>query len=92
VFIFLGDMPDLPPSVAGRLAAALAAEALAAAPAFNGKRGHPVLLRSALFPDLLSLQGDQGAGRLLDGLGERLTLVPVDEPGVLFDVDRPERG
>ena len=87
-FVFLADMPRVPPALAGRLAGAIG-ERLAAAPAFEGRRGHPVLLRRALFPRLADLEGDRGAGALLAGLGPDLALVDTDDPGVVFDVDTP---
>ncbi len=43
-----------------------------------------------MFPELLRLQGDAGAGRLLDALGERLVQIAAPDDGVLFDVDRRE--
>lgn len=91
LLVFLGDMPDTPHDVAAALVAAGGDRALAAAPARRGQRGHPVLLRAALFPALLALTGDQGAGPLLAGLGDGLALVETEDPGVLFDVDvRPQ--
>jgi molybdenum cofactor cytidylyltransferase len=88
-FVFLGDMPRVPPGVLGAMAEALAAGAPAAAPIFQGRRGNPVLLGRELFPSLLALTGDEGARRILQGLGERLALVEAPDDGVLFDVDRP---
>ena len=90
VFVFLGDMPGIPAKVLPAVAAALAAGAPAAAPTFEGQRGHPVLFAASLFPQLRELVGDQGARSVLRALGERLALVPTDDPGVLFDVDRRE--
>lgn len=89
-FVFLADMPDIPPGVAGALVAAMTAGHDAAAPVFEGRRGHPVLLGPALFEPIRHLTGDHGAGHLLRGLGNRLALVPVADAGVLKDVDRPE--
>lgn len=89
-FVFLADMPAIPPGVAEALAVAMTADHDAAAPVFGGRRGHPVLLRQALFEPIRHLTGDHGAGHLLRGLGDRLALVPVADPGVLKDVDRPE--
>jgi molybdenum cofactor cytidylyltransferase len=86
-FIFLGDMPKTPHDVAAKLAAALAAGAWAAAPVHGERRGHPVLFGSKLFTVLKTQTGDRGAASLLDALGQDLALVPVDDPGVLFDVD-----
>ncbi len=90
VFIFLGDMPRVPAEVLAPMAAAVAAGAHAAAPVFKGKRGNPVLVSHHLFKSLLELEGDQGARKVLDRLGDRLALVPAPDDGVLFDVDRPE--
>ena len=88
-FVFLGDMPLIPVGVLPRLAAALAAGAAAAAPVFEGRRGHPVLFGRALFADLAGVTGDEGARRVLRGLGDALVLVEVDDVGVLLDVDAP---
>jgi len=89
-FVFLGDMPRVPPAVALALAEVLGADRLAAAPSFDGRRGHPVLFAATLFPGLLALSGDKGAASVLVGLGETLVLVPAPDDGVLFDVDRPQ--
>lgn len=89
-FVFLGDMPRVPRDVLQPMADAVTAGAPAAAPVFKVRRGNPVLVGAALFPDLLALTGDVGARRILDGLGARLALVEAPDDGVLFDVD--ERG
>jgi molybdenum cofactor cytidylyltransferase len=90
VLVFLGDMPNVPDGIAARLMAGLQPHHVAAAPSFREERGHPVLMRRELFPSLRDLRGDRGAGLVLAGLGDRLLLVEQDDPGVLFDVDRPE--
>jgi molybdenum cofactor cytidylyltransferase len=87
-FVFLGDMPSVPQAIARRLADAMTGGVIAAAPAHAGRRGHPALIGRALFSRLAALEGDAGAGRILDGLGERLVLVETDDAGVLYDVDR----
>ena len=87
-FVFLGDMPRIPLDIPTRLADALGEHA-AAAPVFAGRRGHPVLFSRRLFPALCALEGDQGARRVLEGLGADLVAVPAEDAGVLFDVDRP---
>ena len=89
-FVFLGDMPQVPVALTGALAQAVAGGAAAAAPSFNGKRGHPVLLSSSLFSALSTLRGDQGAGPVLARLGADLSLIPAPDDGCLFDIDRPE--
>lgn len=89
VFVFLGDMPRVPAAVLGRLAAAVRAGAPAAAPVFQGQRGHPALIGAALLPQLVTLHGDAGARAILKNLGPRLALVEAADDGVLFDVDTP---
>jgi molybdenum cofactor cytidylyltransferase len=77
-FIFLGDMPRIPLSIPSRLPQALEGGRLASVPTWKGRRGHPVLLTRALFPEIMSLSGE---------LGDRLGEVPADDDGILFDVD-----
>jgi molybdenum cofactor cytidylyltransferase len=89
VFVFLGDMPRIPLGVLAPLADAVIAGAPAAATAFEGERGHPVLFGRDLLPRLSELEGDRGAGGLLARLGDRLVLIPSPDDGVLYDVDRP---
>jgi molybdenum cofactor cytidylyltransferase len=89
-FVFLGDMPRVPRAVLEPLAQALGEGAEAAAPVFEGQRGHPVLFSAALFPQMLNLAGDQGAGGLLRALGEAVVRVAAADDGVLYDVDRRE--
>jgi molybdenum cofactor cytidylyltransferase len=84
-FVFLGDMPRAPTAVLRPLAQAIADGHAAAAPVFQGRRGHPTVFARALFPDLVALSGDQGARAVLDRVGPLLVEAPDD--GVLFDVD-----
>ena len=90
VLVFLGDMPRIPVAVLAPLVDAIAAGALAAAPGFEGRRGHPVALARPLFERLARLEGDQGAGPLLKDLGAAVVQISAPDDGVLFDVDRPE--
>ena len=90
VFIFLGDMPRIPPTVPVALAGAMEGTADVAAPCFEGRRGHPVLFGRAHFAALRALQGGVGAQGVLAAADLRLKLVDSSDAGVLFDVDRPE--
>ena len=85
-FVFLGDMPRIPFGVAARLTQSIAGRG-AAAPVFQGDRGHPVLFAARLLPALMQLSADQGARAILDGLADDLALAEVDDSGVVFDVD-----
>jgi molybdenum cofactor cytidylyltransferase len=87
VYIFLGDMPSIPHDVLPRLCEAIDNGAPAAAPVFHGVRGHPVVLTSGFFGLLMDLQGDNGAGALLNALGPQVVTIPTTDEGVVFDVD-----
>jgi molybdenum cofactor cytidylyltransferase len=89
-FVFLGDMPRIPPEVPRALAQALREGFDLAAPRVGDRRGHPVLFGRAHFQALRALSGDAGAQRVLAQAGARLKLVDTADLGVLFDVDRPE--
>ncbi len=59
-------------------------------PSFEGWRGHPVLFGRRLFPELLGTDLTEGARTVVRRyLADRLQL-PVDDPGVLADIDTPE--
>ncbi|MFN3371792.1 MAG: NTP transferase domain-containing protein, partial [Sphingomonadaceae bacterium] len=64
-----------------------AAGAPAVVPVHAGRRGNPAGFARALWPRLMALEGDRGAGAILDSLG--VEAVAVDDPGVHLDVDRP---
>ncbi len=87
-FVFLGDMPLIPPSIAVELASALG-DSLAALPKFGTARGHPVLLSARAFPLVAGLKGDEGAGRLLKARKDVAIVTSADE-GVILDIDRAE--
>ena len=89
-FVFLGDMPRIPPEIPHALARTLDEDRDLAAPRFDGRRGHPVLFGRAYFAALKTLTGDVGAQQVLEKAGTRLALVDSLDAGVLFDVDRRE--
>lgn len=83
--IALGDMPYVQPDTLRALTKALDAGADIAAPVHQGKRGNPVAFGRTHLPALMQLRGDQGARHLL--AASPLTLIPVNDPGILFDID-----
>ena len=87
-FIFLGDMPLIPPGLASDLAAALGAS-FAAVPRWQGRNGHPALLSARAFPAIADLCGDEGAGRLLKARKD-VAFVDATREGVVLDIDRAE--
>lgn len=89
--VALADMPRIaPPSYAAVRDALLRGDARTiAAPSWQGQRGHPVGFGRHWFEALSHLQGDEGARAVLAAARGAITLCPVDDEGVLQDVDRP---
>lgn len=87
VFVFLGDMPLVPPGMAALLLAALG-DGFAAVPDYRGLPGHPVLLSRGACTLAADLTGDHGIGRLLRGRDDVVRLA-VEDDGVVLDIDRP---
>ena len=59
-------------------------------PTYEGQRGHPVLFAAALWSDILALRPPQTLRDLVHGQLPGALLHPVEDPGVLGDVDTPE--
>jgi len=85
--ILLGDMPRVRPTTLTALVGAFREhpQAEAIVPLHGGRRGNPALLAKAMFPRIAQLEADEGARRLLQGA--QIVERPVDDAGVLFDVD-----
>ena len=83
----LADMPYVQTGTISALADALLHGADIAAPVFEGKRGNPVGFRSTHLPQLLALDGDQGARSLL--MTRPVTTLVVADAGILRDIDTP---
>ncbi|MDL2337994.1 MAG: nucleotidyltransferase family protein [Pseudomonadota bacterium] len=79
-----GDMPLLQSATLQQVAAALREHPVAYAQ-FHGRRGHPVGFSAELYSELIHLQGDEGARRLVSRYPAQA--VDVDDSGVLVDVD-----
>ena len=88
--VALGDMPFVRPSSIAAVRAALEGGAVLAAPFFRARRGHPVGIAAKYRRDLLLLGGDEGAKALLSRHSGNLLKIPVGDPGVIRDIDRPE--
>lgn len=91
-FVCLGDMPFVQPETLKKLLK-IAAETNGSAifiPTFHGKRGHPVLWHKRFFANLKRLQGDTGGKEIIRNNSEKVIEVPVDDAGVLIDLDTPE--
>jgi molybdenum cofactor cytidylyltransferase len=87
--IALADMPFVAPDTVRRVATAVSAGGSIVAPVYRGERGHPVGFGSDLGPALAALRGDEGARTVVTANRDRLLLLPVDDAGILRDIDRP---
>ena len=59
-------------------------------PEYAGRRGNPVLFDRSLFPELSRLSEDVGGRVVLASYAAYAERVPVDDPGILFDIDTPD--
>lgn len=86
--VALADMPRIRPDTIRRVAQALADGAAIVAPAYQGERGHPVAFGARFLQELQMLGGDSGARAVVQRNQALVRVIDVDDPGVLFDVDR----
>ena len=83
----LGDMPFILPSSIEQVVAGIVADGISV-PVLAGEYGHPVGFGRGFGPKLMALTGDRGAKVLF--AGAQVLEIPVDDPGVTWDVDVPE--
>ncbi len=89
--VCLGDMPRVTSAHIKRLVEAfdpLEGRAVCV-PTWAGKRGHPILWARRFFTEMREIKGDVGARHLLGEYAELLCEIPMDDDGVLLDVDSP---
>ncbi len=85
---------DMPFVASATIAALVEAHRAAAAdvevclPVQDGRRGHPILVRRALFGALFALGPDEPPRALIRR--SRVAQVPVTDPGIHVDLDSPE--
>ncbi len=87
--VALADMPFIRPTSIAAVRDALVKGAPLAAPYFRARRGHPVGISSRYRSELEALSGDEGAKKLIEAHEAELVKVPVGDPGVIRDIDRP---
>ena len=57
-------------------------------PTFKGRRGHPVLFASRVFPEIHAADPSVGARSVVHAHSDRRE-IEVDDRGVLVDIDTP---
>lgn len=85
--VLLGDMPFILPSSIEQVVAGIREDGISV-PVLAGEYGHPVGFGREFGAKLMALTGDRGAKVLF--AGAQVVEVPVDDPGVVWDVDVPE--
>jgi molybdenum cofactor cytidylyltransferase len=87
--ICLGDMPRVQALHLDAIIAAATDDVQIVVPTHERKRGNPVLLRRALFAEVLELEGDVGARALIERHTDHVRWLAIDDPAILVDVDTP---
>ena len=88
--IALGDMPAVGSETVRVLLLARGERGITV-PVYRGRRGHPVVFDLSRYREhLQALDGDRGARAILEAHPDDVARVPVDDPGVVLDLDTRE--
>lgn len=87
--VALADMPFVEPATIRRVAGELRDGGVIVAAGFEGKRGHPVGFARRFHQELRALTGDEGARNLIAQYPDSLTVLELNDAGVLRDIDTP---
>jgi len=87
--IVLADQPFVRPATLDHLIAERhRSKAKIVIPTYRGFRGNPVLLDRSVFPEVMALGGDIGCRAIFGNHPQGIVKVPVDDVGILLDIDR----
>lgn len=90
VLIFPGDIPLILPQTAIAVRdAVLAEQGDVAVPICAGHRGHPVAVSAKCMPELLAMSERSTLRQFMTIHASTMQLVPVDDQGMLLDMDTP---
>ncbi len=84
-FLVPGDQPLIAPQVYAQL---LSVHDAVVIPTYRGRKGHPVLLRRALIPEILAMPAEATLRDAIERTG--YTTVEVGDEGILLDLDTAE--
>ncbi len=87
LLVALGDMPWIAAESICAVAAAARADRIVV-PTCRGQPGHPVAFGADFLPLLARLDGDRGARAVVETHRAAVLEIPLDDPGILRDVDR----
>jgi len=89
--IVLGDQPFVTPRTIDLLIDEYRrTRASVVVPTYNGFRGNPVIVDRSLFGEMLGIRGDVGCRAIFGDHVQSIAKVPVDDRGVLVDIDTRE--
>jgi molybdenum cofactor cytidylyltransferase len=90
--VLLGDMPRITAAHINALVATFASESGAGivVPTYQGQRGNPVLWSAQYFDEILQIDGDTGARRLLQQRASEVREIDLGTDAIFMDVDTPE--
>ncbi|HUP50823.1 MAG TPA: NTP transferase domain-containing protein [Thermoanaerobaculia bacterium] len=89
--IVLADQPFVTPRTIDRLIDEYRrTQASVVLPTYNGFRGNPVLVDRSLFAEMMNIRGDVGCRAIFGDHAESIVKVPVDDRGVVTDIDTSE--
>ncbi len=93
VIVCLGDMPLVTAEDINQLIRAFdpVEGRSICVPVHGRKRGNPVIWGKQFIAEILAVTGDIGARHLLEEHADQVIEVPIEQDGVLFDVDTPDR-
>ena len=90
IIVALIDCPLVRPATIETLVEAWArSRAPIVRPAVGDRHGHPVIFDRATFADLRTVALDRGAKAVIEAWRSRVLDLPVDDAGVLADIDTP---
>ncbi len=81
---------DIPMFAVDTVRALLRESADIVQPSYNGKKGHPILLRETLLAQFLKDSGDGGLREAIRRSGCNVKVISVEDCAILLDIDTPE--
>lgn len=87
--ILPGDMPFVRPDTVAAVLRECRTRNQVVSPIYAGKRGHPIAIHGVLRDVILAAEPTATLARVLDATGVDRFELPVDDAGILHDVDVP---
>ncbi len=88
VSISLADKPLIKPEIINQVIDAYLSKGLGiCVPVYNGSRGHPVIISLEFTPEIMELEGDCGARKIIEKHQSSVGQISMDDDAIVFDVD-----